>query len=80
VYFFVLYNTVLYNTVLYNTIEAFALLHLGEWGRLQQSVAAALAMTLFRRARKLQIRSDLRHLRLCGPEIGASGEGRLLIT
>jgi tetratricopeptide (TPR) repeat protein len=34
-----------YFFVLYNTIEAFALLHLGEWGRLQQSVAAALAMT-----------------------------------
>jgi tetratricopeptide (TPR) repeat protein len=34
-----------YFYVLYNIIEAFALLHLGEWGRLQQSVAAALSMT-----------------------------------
>jgi len=34
-----------YFFVLYNFIGAFALLHLGEWHTLQQSVAAALAMT-----------------------------------
>jgi DNA-binding winged helix-turn-helix (wHTH) protein/tetratricopeptide (TPR) repeat protein len=35
-----------YLFVLYNTIEAFALLYLGEWGEVQQSVAAALAITV----------------------------------
>jgi DNA-binding winged helix-turn-helix (wHTH) protein len=34
-----------YLFVIYNTIDAFALLYLGEWGEVQQSVAAALAIT-----------------------------------
>jgi tetratricopeptide (TPR) repeat protein len=32
--------------VLLNTVEAFALLYLGEWGKVQQSLASALAITV----------------------------------
>jgi DNA-binding winged helix-turn-helix (wHTH) protein/tetratricopeptide (TPR) repeat protein len=35
-----------YLFVLHNTIEAFALLYLGEWGKVQESVAAALAIAV----------------------------------
>jgi DNA-binding winged helix-turn-helix (wHTH) protein/tetratricopeptide (TPR) repeat protein len=34
-----------YLFVLYNTVEAFALLYLGEWGKVQESVASALAIS-----------------------------------
>jgi len=35
-----------YLFVLYNTIEAFALLYIGEWGKVRETVAAALAITV----------------------------------
>jgi tetratricopeptide (TPR) repeat protein len=35
-----------YFFVIYNTIEAFALLYLGEWGKVRQNVASALAITV----------------------------------